>query len=302
MHASVSAAGHCPIKPPPLNAAESRSLTLPNKVPAPLNQPSRVRSACSRSLLAVCVHRLHPFASPLLVAHPSLAAAESRSLGLLKEAAQQAALGEALALCRQLAVSYVGLMLTLEMFPQVRPACVYSAAQTGVALSACTAARQRSGCPSPLPFPRFQNSTPMHPSKHQRTLSTHQCAHPFPPTLALQPPEAAQRGALQLLDSLDAAASSSSLGLAGPSPSGSGSAAAPGGAVPMPPGFLEDFAVRFADEGLPDLLAPIGELKRGVWLANIRELALGMRGHMEQASADSVMDGGKPVPVSTPSH
>lgn len=39
---------------------------------------------------------------------------------MLKEPAQQAALGEALALCRQLAVSYAGLTLTLDMFPQVR--------------------------------------------------------------------------------------------------------------------------------------------------------------------------------------
>ncbi|PRW05883.1 putative ubiquitin conjugation factor E4 [Chlorella sorokiniana] len=118
------------------------------------------------------------------------AAAEARSLSMLKEPAQQAALGEALALCRQLAVSYAGLTLTLDMFPQ--------------------------------------------------------------------PPEASQRGALQLLDSLDAAASSSSsLGLAGPGPSGSSGGGAPGGAMPLPPGCLEDFAVRFADEGLPDLLAPI---------------------------------------------
>ena len=80
--------------------------------------------------------------------------------------------------------------------------------------------------------------------------------------LPVQPPEACQRGALQLLDSLDAAASSSSsLGLAGPSISSGSGSGAPGGAVPMPPGFLEDFAARFADEGLPDLLAPIGEIQ-----------------------------------------
>ncbi|KAL4426229.1 hypothetical protein ABPG77_009844 [Micractinium sp. CCAP 211/92] len=121
------------------------------------------------------------------------AADELRNVGLLKDASQQAALTETLQLCRQLAVSYSGLILSLDMFPQ--------------------------------------------------------------------PPEAQRRGALQLLDSLDAAAAASAAatGLAGPgfADSGGGDAAAPGGAAPMPPGFLEDFAFRFADEGLPDLVAPI---------------------------------------------
>ena len=35
----------------------------------------------------------------------------------------------------------------------------------------------------------------------------------------------------------------------------------------MPPGFLEDFAFRFADEGLPSLVTPIGGLARWPGLA-----------------------------------
>ena len=31
-----------------------------------------------------------------------------------------------------------------------------------------------------------------------------------------------------------------------------------GGAAPLPPGFLEDFGARFADEGLSDVVAPMG--------------------------------------------
>ena len=38
---------------------------------------------------------------------------------MLKEAAQQQQLAGTLQLCRQLAVSYAGLILTLDMFPQV---------------------------------------------------------------------------------------------------------------------------------------------------------------------------------------
>lgn len=114
---------------------------------------------------------------------------ELRSVTLLKQEGQRAALTETLQLCRQLAVSYAGLTLTLDMFPQ--------------------------------------------------------------------PPEAKKRGALQLLDSLDAAAAASaaSAGLAG---SGhSAAAAAPGGAQPMPSRFLEDFAARFADEGLAEVAGPM---------------------------------------------
>lgn len=40
-------------------------------------------------------------------------------MGMLKDQQQAAALGASLALCRQLAVSYTGLTLTLDMFPQV---------------------------------------------------------------------------------------------------------------------------------------------------------------------------------------
>jgi hypothetical protein len=83
------------------------------------------------------------------------------------------------------------------------------------------------------------------------------------PTPSLQPHAARQRGALQLLDSLDAAAAASAAvsgfgGSAGPS-----SASTSGGVAALPPGFLEDFAARFAEEGLTDIVAPIGELLAG---------------------------------------
>ena len=61
----------------------------------------------------------------------------------------------------------------------------------------------------------------------------------------LQPPEAAQRGALQLLDALEARESLS---------------APPAHIEPAPAGFLEDFAARFEAEGLEQVLEPIGRL------------------------------------------
>lgn len=83
-----------------------------------------------------------------------------------------------------------------------------------------------------------------------------------PPTR--QPPEASRRGALQLLDALDAASPAASDGFGGLGGSASGSAGQPpGGAARMPPGFLEDFAARFADEGLENIVAPIGEQSIG---------------------------------------
>lgn len=52
--------------------------------------------------------------------HLWVCADELRSVSLLKDPADQARLSEALSLARQLAVSYAGLTLLLEMFPQVR--------------------------------------------------------------------------------------------------------------------------------------------------------------------------------------
>lgn len=50
--------------------------------------------------------------------HPGCLAAELRNVGMLKDPEQQAALTGTLQLCRQLAVSYSGLILSLDMFPQ----------------------------------------------------------------------------------------------------------------------------------------------------------------------------------------
>ena len=57
----------------------------------------------------------------------------------------------------------------------------------------------------------------------------------------VQPAAAEQRGALQLLDSLDRR-----------------ERAGPSNATPMPVGFLEDFSQRFEQEGLEMVVEPIG--------------------------------------------
>ena len=64
---------------------------------------------------------------------------------MLKEAAQQAALADSLQLCRQLAVSYAGLVLTLDMFPQPAEASKRGALQLLDALDAASAASAASG-------------------------------------------------------------------------------------------------------------------------------------------------------------
>lgn len=71
---------------------------------------------------ASCTQLSHPdFSSLLPLRRPwRCGADELRAAGLLKDPSDQARLGECLSLARQLAVSYVGLMLTLDMFPQVR--------------------------------------------------------------------------------------------------------------------------------------------------------------------------------------
>jgi len=78
------------------------------------------------------------------------------------------------------------------------------------------------------------------------------------------PPASSVRGALQLVDSMFVAAAASGLG--------SGLAPAPGAepfipgtvtsatqVVPMPPGFLEDFVVRFEEDGMSAMAYTLGE-------------------------------------------
>ena len=127
------------------------------------------------------------------------ASEETRSVSLLKDASDQQRLIDTLTLARQLAVSYTGFILTLEMFPQ--------------------------------------------------------------------PPNAQSRGALQLLDSLitvfTSSASSGGLGFIGSSASTApplipDAITAETQIVPMPAGFLEDLATRFAEDGFSDMLQLIG--------------------------------------------
>ena len=78
------------------------------------------------------------------------------------------------------------------------------------------------------------------------------CASPY----SVQPAEAQTRGPLQLVDAMRVASTSAMPGL--DSPEGG----VVGNAVPMPPGFLEDFAVKQAPpegEGLQQIMDIVGE-------------------------------------------
>ncbi|GAB4822698.1 hypothetical protein N2152v2_009744 [Parachlorella kessleri] len=110
------------------------------------------------------------------------AAEELRSVSHLKSPGDQARLAEALGLARQLAVSYVGLTLYMDMFPQASGTAGLAGAMSRV--------------------PRAAAAVP---------------------------------------------AGSTSSG-------GGGGGGLPGGAVPAPPGFLEDFGARFEEEGLQEVV------------------------------------------------
>lgn len=117
---------------------------------------------------------------------------EVRSTTMLKDASDQQQLADALALVRQLTVSYAGFLVSMGMFPQ--------------------------------------------------------------------PPEAEQRGGLQLLDSLYAATGSATFvggGIAS-QPLIPAAVTAATAVVPMPPSFLEEYVARFQDEGIEDTLKTIG--------------------------------------------
>ncbi len=80
----------------------------------------------------------------------------------------------------------------------------------------------------------------------------------------MQPPEAAARGPLQLLDSLDAAAADSMNGpgfssLGVPSYSSSSSSGTGGAVVALPPGFLAEYGVKQGQEALQQAIVPVGE-------------------------------------------
>ena len=82
----------------------------------------------------------------------------------------------------------------------------------------------------------------------------------------MQPPEAQKRGALQLVDAMRVASPSAMPGLNVPE---GGVAGSP---VPMPPGFLEDFAVKQAPpegEGLQQIMDIVGESKKTLVTAGV---------------------------------
>ena len=142
---------------------------------------------------------------------------EFRAAGAARDPAAVHAVQAALLLAKQLAVSYTGLLLTLDLFPQARPP------------------RPQLRCP---PAPRAL--LPLRPGTPAGRLTG--------PARG-QPPAAAARGALQLLDCLDAREGAR------------GQAAA---ACRLPPQFLEDLAANLESEDRLDPVAvPLGALSGG---------------------------------------
>jgi hypothetical protein len=136
---------------------------------------------------------------------------------LMEAPSEQWPVQAALLLAKQLAVSYTGLLLTLDLFPQARPP------------------RPQLRCP---PAPRAL--LPLRPGTPAGRLTG--------PARG-QPPAAAARGALQLLDCLDAREGAR------------GQAAA---ACRLPPQFLEDLAANLESEDRLDPVAvPLGALSGG---------------------------------------
>jgi hypothetical protein len=129
----------------------------------------------------------------------------------------QAALGASLALARQLAVSYAGLTLMMDMFPQVLTGHWQLRGSFSCWGMQHAAACRAAGC---SPMPAAEKSWPA--CEHSKSGSVLYLEIPAVLVMrksvrfsmcsllsTLQPAAAAQRGPLQLLDSLDAAAASS---------------------------------------------------------------------------------------------
>lgn len=88
----------------------------------------------------------------------------------------------------------------------------------------------------------------------QHHRQTSYCTSPY----FVQPAEAQKRGALQLVDAMRVASTSAMPGLNSPE------VGVVGNPVPMPPGFLEDFAVKQAPpegEGLQQIMDIVGEFE-----------------------------------------
>ena len=98
----------------------------------------------------------------------------------------------------------------------------------------------------------------------------HRQAFDFCFTAVVQPAEAQKRGALQLVDAMRVASPSAMPGL--DSPEGG----VVGNPVPMPPGFLEDFAVKQAPpegDGLQQIMDTVGEFEKTLITAGVLEAA-----------------------------
>ena len=93
--------------------APSTALRSTSRPPKP---PRRSRAAPAPGPPHTHTHT-HTCLSPL--SQTPCPADEQRNVRMLKDPAQQAALAQTLGLCRQLAVSYAGLTLLMDMFPQV---------------------------------------------------------------------------------------------------------------------------------------------------------------------------------------
>ena len=108
----------------------------------------------------------------------------------------------------------------------------------------------------------------------------------------MQPAEAQKRGALQLVDAMRVASPSAMPGL------NSSEEAVVGSPVPMPPGFLEDFAVKQAPpegEGLQQIMDIVGEFRRLVWGSTAARVVL----ILHEACSNLILSGSRPAAMCT---
>ena len=178
---------------------------------------------------------------------------ELRSLTSIGDQAVLERVTDTLVYSKQLTVSYSGLLLSMDMFPQVsQPKGSALAPAKGKIESdpakwgTCTIAGQLFAQSTPYKGSGrlLANDPTLQSMVTSASMYQHwQAGRLYMSILCvLQPDSASQRGALQLLDALDK----------------KGGKAVAHPAYPMPTGFLEDLAARFEQEGLDSMLGPTG--------------------------------------------
>lgn len=171
--------------------------------------------------------------------------------GARLEPAAAEALTAAASVARELAVSYAARVLTgAEVVPEVCDD-----------VSWCRTAMSSAESAAAHPAPE-QVHVRIHLAsgyEHRSNLITLPHAHACTPC-CLQPPAAAARGALQLLDAMDARDSNTS------------APGFPSGVVSLPQGFLEQLASREDQEALRTVFEPIGEANYHMPACCVRQL------------------------------